>query len=163
MQLLANSLVDQPHKVRLIVNQAGLIHCEAHPLSLNKLSRSQHVKLCLAERPIDIHNPFIYHKTTNRELYQSILNSHPDYDDVLLWNQRQEITETCIANILVKLNGELLTPPVESGLLAGSFRAHLLANNKIKEAVIKKEDLRQCEHIYVINSVRKFRDALLVY
>ena len=48
------------------------------------------------------------------------------------------------------------------GLLAGTFRANLLAENKIKEAIIRKEDLSQCENIYVINSVRKWRDAFLL-
>ncbi len=178
LQLLANSLADQPHKVRLLVTKEGRIHCEAIPLCCSKLSLSQPVKLRLADAPIDIHNPFIYHKTTNREIYNKFLDYYHDddgeersgnstmlnhrADDVLLWNERQEITETCIANIVVKLNGELLTPSVESGILAGTFRAHLLAHNKIKEAVIKKEDLQKCENIYVINSVRKWREASIL-
>ena len=161
LQLLSNSLVDKPHKVRLLVTKGGGIQCEAIPLCLSKLSLSQPVKLCLADKPIDISNPFIYHKTTNRKFYHNILQSYPNYDDVILWNEREEITETCIANIVVKLNGKLLTPPVESGLLAGTFRSHLLANNKIEEVVIKKDDLLQCDNIYVINSVRKWRNALL--
>ncbi len=161
LQLLANSLADKPHKVRLLVTKDGQINCQAIPLCLSKLSLSQPVKLCLADSPIDLENPFIYHKTTHRTIYNSILNSHPDYDDVILWNERQEITETCIANIVVKVNGELFTPPVESGLLAGSFRSYLLAENKIKEAVITKEDLLQCDNIYLINSVRKWRNAFL--
>jgi len=160
LQLLANSLEDKPHKVRLIVENKGQIHCEAIPLCLSKLSLSQPVKLCLAAKAIDIDNPFIYHKTTNREFYNNILKSYPDYNDVILWNERQEITETCIANIVVKINGLLLTPPVKSGLLAGTFRAHLLAEKKITEAIISKKDLLQCENIYVINSVRKWQNAV---
>ncbi|ELS04832.1 aminodeoxychorismate synthase, component I [Xenococcus sp. PCC 7305] len=161
LQLLANSLADKPHKVRLIVTKKGQIKCEAIPLSLSKLSLSQPVKLCLADAAIDIHNPFVYHKTTNRKVYNNTLKLYPDYDDVILWNERQEITETCIANIVVKINGQLLTPPVESGLLAGTFRAHLLADKKITEAVIRKQDLLQCENIYVINSVRKWQTVNL--
>lgn len=161
LQLIANSLSDKPYKVRLIVTKEGKIYCEAISLCLNKLSLSQPVKLCLANTPIDSHNIFMYHKTTNREIYNNILQSYSEYDDVILWNEKEEITETCIANIVVKLNGELLTPPVASGLLAGTFRAYLLAENKIKEAVIRKKDLLECDHIYVINSVRKWRDAFL--
>ena len=159
LQFLANSLADKPHKVRLIVKRSGQIHCEAIPLCL---SLSQPVKLCLAAQAIDIDNPFIYHKTTNRKLYNNILKAYPDHDDVILWNDRQEITETCIANIVVKLNGELLTPPVQSGLLAGTFRAHLLVEKKITEAIISKQDLRQCENIYVINSVRKWQNTVFL-
>ncbi|MGK7899469.1 MAG: aminodeoxychorismate synthase component I [Xenococcus sp. (in: cyanobacteria)] len=162
LQLIANSLADKPHKIRLLITKAGKIHCEAIPLCLNELSLSQPVKLCLVDQPIDTENIFIYHKTTNREIYNNILQSYPEYDDVILWNENGEITETCIANLVVQLKGELLTPPVTSGLLAGTFRAYLLARNKIKEAVISKKDLLQCDNIYVINSVRKWRNALLV-
>ncbi|MEM9273157.1 MAG: aminodeoxychorismate synthase component I [Cyanobacteria bacterium P01_F01_bin.143] len=157
LQSLANPLADKPHKVRLIVKRSGQIYCEAIPLCL---SLSQPVKLCLAAKAIDIDNPFIYHKTTNREIYNNILKSYSDYDDVILWNEKQEITETCMANIVVKLNGKLLTPPVKSGLLAGTFRAYLLAEKKITEAIISKQDLLQCDNIYVINSVRKWQNAL---
>ena len=163
LQLLANSLADKPHKIRLLVNKNGQINCEAISLELSKLSLPQPIKLCLADNPIDINNPFIYHKTSNREIYNNILKYHQNYDDVILWNEREEITETCIANIIVKLKGELLTPPVDSGLLAGTFRAHLLAENRIKEAVIRKKDLLQCENIYVVNSVRKWCNALLQF
>ena len=162
LQLLANYLADKPHKIRLLVNKDDQINCEAIPLELSQLSLSQPIKLCLADQPIDINNPFIYHKTTNREIYNNILKSYQNYDDVILWNAREEITETCVANIIVKLKGELLTPPVDSGLLPGTFRAHLLAENKVKAAVIRKQDLPQCEKIYVVNSVRKWRSALLI-
>ena len=162
LQLLANSLTDKPHKIRLVITKEGEINCEAIPLCLNKLSLSQPVNLCLADTPINTNNIFIYHKTTNRAIYNNILQSYPNYDDVILWNEKGEITETCIANIVVKLDGKLLTPPVESGLLAGTFRSYLLSENKIKEAVIRKQDLSQCENIYVINSVRKWRNALLI-
>jgi branched-subunit amino acid aminotransferase/4-amino-4-deoxychorismate lyase len=79
----------------------------------------------------------------------------------LLWNERGEITETCIANVVVQLDGELITPPVKCGLLAGTFRAWLLDQKQVREAVITVEDLRRSEHIYLINSVRKWREAFL--
>jgi para-aminobenzoate synthetase/4-amino-4-deoxychorismate lyase len=78
---------------------------------------------------------------------------------VILWNERKELTETTTANIVLRLNGELLTPPVGSGLLAGTYRDTLLAEGKIAEKVISLEDLGRADAIFVINSVRKWREA----
>ncbi len=71
----------------------------------------------LAQTPIDSADRFLFHKTTRRAVYDSRLE--PDVDDVLLWNERGELTESTIANIVVELDGALVTPPVEAGLLAG--------------------------------------------
>ena len=37
----------------------------------------------------------------------------------MLWNERGEITESCTANVVIDLNGERITPPLDCGLLAG--------------------------------------------
>ena len=45
-----------------------------------------------------------------------------DCDDVILFNERGEITETTISNLFLEIDGELLTPDLSAGLLAGTFR-----------------------------------------
>jgi para-aminobenzoate synthetase/4-amino-4-deoxychorismate lyase len=77
-------------------------------------------------------------------------------NDIVYWNERGEITESSIANIVAPIDGELYTPPVASGLLAGTFRNHLLAEGKIKERVITIEELENAKEFYLINSVRKW-------
>ncbi|MFN8412990.1 MAG: aminotransferase class IV [Anaerolineales bacterium] len=108
----------------------------------------------LAELPIDSENIFLYHKTTIREMYPS--SSNTSFDDVLLYNERGEITEFTIGNVVTEINGQLWTPPISCGLLAGTFRKHLLETEKIKERIIYKEELPQCSKIYLVNSVRKW-------
>jgi para-aminobenzoate synthetase/4-amino-4-deoxychorismate lyase len=105
---------------------------------------------------------FLYHKTTHRRIYEAAQQSCPGCDDVLLWNERGELTESCVANIVVERDGVLLTPPVDSGLLAGTFRAWLLSQGKIQEQVLKVVDLEKCSKIFLINSVRKWQDAVLL-
>jgi para-aminobenzoate synthetase/4-amino-4-deoxychorismate lyase len=156
---LATSLLNDQHKVRLLVTRNGDISWQATPLA--GTSTSQPVRLKLAPTPIDSANPFLYHKTTHRQVYQAAHAACPDCDDVFLWNERGEITETCIANVVVQLDGELVTPPVKCGLLAGTFRAWLLDQKEIQEGIITAEDLRRSERIYLINSVRKWREAFL--
>jgi para-aminobenzoate synthetase/4-amino-4-deoxychorismate lyase len=160
LEALANSLPTQSYKVRLLVAQDGNLACESTLLCCN--AASQPVSLSLSSTPVDSSNPFLYHKTTERQVYNRALASCPNYDDVLLWNERGEITETCIANVIVQINGELLTPPVQCGVLAGTFRAYLLDQGKIREEIITVEALKQCERIYRVNSVQKWREAVLV-
>ena len=80
----------------------------------------------LAAEPIDSTDPFLYHKTTNRRVYDRALASRPGAADVLLFNDRNELTESTIANLIVEVDGSLLTPPVRCGLLPGTARARLL-------------------------------------
>jgi para-aminobenzoate synthetase/4-amino-4-deoxychorismate lyase len=153
------SYAREPHRVRLLVAQDGRISCRAIPLSR---SPSPHpVRLRLATTPVDSADPFLYHKTTHRRVYDAARAACPDCDDVLLWNERGEVTEACIANVVVQLDGELLTPPVQCGLLPGTFRAYLLDRGKVREEIITVETLEQCTRMYVVNSVRKWREALL--
>ena len=155
---VANGLKDYSHKVRLLVSQQGKIKIESSPF----MAEPKTLNLVIADRPVDISNPFLYHKTTNRSLYQQFQQSNTSHDDLILWNKRQEVTETCIYNLVVQKDGELLTPPVECGLLPGTMRAYLLEQQKIKEAVIKLADIQQCEAIYLINSVRKWQRGIIV-
>jgi para-aminobenzoate synthetase/4-amino-4-deoxychorismate lyase len=154
---LAKSLPPVSHKVRLLVAADGGATVEASRFS----AACEPVKLSLSPVPVDPSNPFLYHKTTNREVYEKARNACPNCDDVVLWNQRGEVTETCIGNLVVLFGGELLTPPVKCGLLPGTFRAYLLETGKVREEAIALETLKRCEKIYVINSVRQWREGRL--
>ena len=116
----------------------------------------------MAADPIDVDNPFLFHKTTHRQIYESARYGRPDCDDVLLWNERGQLTESTVANVVVRLAGRLLTPSLECGLLAGTFRQYLLAEGIIHEAIIPLEQLHQAKEIYLINSIRKWNPVVLV-
>ena len=110
-------------------------------------------RVTLAKQPVDSSDRFLFHKTTRRDFYS---------DDVIMWNERGEITESGIANVVVRIDGELVTPPVSCGLLPGTFRAHLLDRGEIKERVITIEEFKNATEIYLINSVRKWMRVTLV-
>jgi para-aminobenzoate synthetase/4-amino-4-deoxychorismate lyase len=115
----------------------------------------------LAQTPVDSQNPLLYHKTTHRQPYDAARAFRPDCDDVLLYNERGEITEATLANVVVRLNGVWYTPPLSSGLLPGTYRAWLLDQGRIQERVITLDELQTAEAIALINSVRLWRDAIL--
>ncbi|MFC1541438.1 aminodeoxychorismate synthase component I [Candidatus Latescibacterota bacterium] len=150
----------KPQKIRLLVARDGNIVCESIPL--DEPENTETVRIRLSSEPVDSHNVFLYHKTTNREVYNNAKASCNECDDVLLFNERGEITESCIANIILKLNGELVTPPVECGLLAGTYRGWLIDNGEVKEKIISIDDLKNAKEIYLANSVRKLRKAVVI-
>jgi para-aminobenzoate synthetase/4-amino-4-deoxychorismate lyase len=80
---------------------------------------------------------------------------------VILWNPKREVTESTIANVVVEIDGRRLTPPIECGLLAGTFRAELLAAREIVEARVTIDDLQTASRIWLINSVRGWCPAVL--
>jgi para-aminobenzoate synthetase/4-amino-4-deoxychorismate lyase len=158
LEELANSFPRQAHRLRLLVDSDGRIGCEAVPLTDSQIP----VRLAIAAEPVDPADPFLYNKTTHREVYDRARASRTGCDDVVLWNTRGEVTETSIANIVAELDGNKFTPPVESGLLPGVFRNWLLRHGEIMERRIDLGDLRRASRIWVVNSVRKWRDATLV-
>lgn len=160
LDALVKVFLNQSYKVRLLITRDGSISCET--TSLSSSTNPQPIRLGLSSTPIDSTNPFLYHKTTNRQIYDTAQAVHSNCDDVLLWNERGEITETRIANVIVEMNGELVTPPVKCGLLPGTFRDDLLAQKKVREEVVTVEALKKCDRIFVVNSVRKWCEAVLI-
>jgi para-aminobenzoate synthetase/4-amino-4-deoxychorismate lyase len=154
---LANTLPAEAQKIRLLLARDGALSLECAPAG-----KVQPAKVGLAPAPINSSEVFLYHKTTNRAIYEDALAARAECDEVLLWNEREEITEATSANVVFKMDGALLTPPVSSGLLAGTFRNHLLAEGVIRERAIPVSDLGRCQAIFLINSVRKWREARLV-
>jgi para-aminobenzoate synthetase/4-amino-4-deoxychorismate lyase len=150
----------QPHKIRLLVDCHGRITTESAPL--DRADLAEPIRLALAARPVDDRDVFLFHKTTYRKVYDSARAGCSAGDDVLLYNQRGEVTETCRANIAVRIGADLCTPPVSCGLLAGTYRARLLAEGKLRERVITLETLDDCDELYSLNSVRGLQRACLV-
>ncbi len=73
---------------------------------------------------------------------------------MLLWNREGELTESTVANLVLEIDGELLTPPISCGLLPGTLRAELLAQGRIKERVLTRTALREADAVYLVNSLR---------
>jgi para-aminobenzoate synthetase/4-amino-4-deoxychorismate lyase len=136
-----------------LIGQGGAIAVQRSPLERS----ADPVKVALAERPIDREDVFLYHKTTNRRVYEQACRPH--VDDVILWNEEGELTETTIANLVLELDGERVTPPVHCGLLAGTFRAQLLDEGAIRERVVTRADLARATRVWIINSVQEWRAA----
>ena len=144
------------HRVRCLLSRDGGLETEVAPMSANpdKVWRVGVAPLSCCSSDV-----FLYHKTTRRDMYDKVRSLHPDCDDVLLMNERGEITESTIANVVVELDGKRLTPMVSSGLLGGTFREELLEQGDIREAVITLDMLKAADSVWLINSVRRWMPA----
>ena len=157
---LISTNFDSPQRIRLLLNSYGAFSSEVRTVQLEKKSES--LKVRLTRQPIDSNNVFLFHKTTHREIYESARKDLPDCDDVLLYNERGELTEFTIGNLVFELNGQFYTPPISCGLLAGTFRAHLMETGQVVERTVHLDELINCTKLFMINSVRQWQKVALI-
>jgi para-aminobenzoate synthetase/4-amino-4-deoxychorismate lyase len=118
--------------------------------------------VALAGFPVDPRDVRLYHKCTDRSLYDAAAASSPATFDVLLWNTDGAVTELTRGNLVVERKGIRLTPPIECGLLAGTFRAELLERGEIVERMLTLEEVRSSERVWFVNSLRGWVPISLV-
>jgi len=159
LQVHGSNFPQEAMRVRLLVDPDGAVRIQSD--AIQKEAGTRRLQLRLACNPVHSSDIFLFHKTTHRKVYEEAKQPFPDCDDVVLWNEREEVTESCIANIVVRIGNDFFTPPVDSGLLAGTYRSWLLDTGRIRERVLRISDLKQCSNIYLINSVRKWQEAAL--
>ena len=138
-------------RVRLLVSPRGEVRVES--TALPELSNRVEV-VALAKTPVSKKNRFLYHKTTQRDVYAHHRNENPSVFDVLLWNEEGQITEFTNGNVVVEVGGRKVTPPRDCGLLAGTFRAQLLDEGIVDEATLTHDDIYRATSIWLLNSVR---------
>jgi branched-chain amino acid aminotransferase len=82
------------------------------------------------------------------------------FDDALLLNEKDEIAECTSANVFLAEDGEVSTPPLTSGCLAGITREILLeiappAGIRIRERELTTRDLSRAEEVFISSTTRE--------
>ena len=148
------------HKVRLLLAADGTVTLSAAPLLPARSCAP--LKMLVSPQRVRRDDPFLFHKTTRRDLYQAERDRFPQVDEVLFCNETGEVTEGSIHNLVLRQGGRLLTPALACGLLPGMLRGEFLERGILAEAVVTARDLREAEGLWLINSVRGWRRAILV-
>lgn len=144
-----------PARVRLTLGADGTVAvtCGAAPEPV-----TDPVAVVLAGSSVWSGDPWLALKTTARARYDEALEvarrEHPHVGDVILHNERGEVTETTIGNLVAELDGELMTPPVRCGLLPGVLRAELVASGRVRERVVRCDELGRAKRVWRVNSLR---------
>jgi para-aminobenzoate synthetase / 4-amino-4-deoxychorismate lyase len=155
----AGRFPDRPARLRVSVDRRGGIDVGATAL----VTSPEPVRLAIDHgHPVDHTDPMMFHKNSLRGVYEQARARHPDADEVLLVNDRGEITEATIANVAVSLDGRWVTPPLDAGLLPGVGREVALEEGWLVEATVRLDDLRRADAIELVSDVRGRRQVLLV-
>ncbi len=105
-------------------------------------------------------SPLVRHKTAN--FWENRLGrgraQQQGYDEGLFLNTRGYVAEGTVSNIFAVRDGELLTPPVEAGLLPGTVRRLVIdyaasAGLACREAMLTRQELGGADELFVTNSL----------
>lgn len=149
-------------RVRLLLAKDGTVEmsampCEA-PQTLACTPAAELPRVTFSTAKTDSRDPFLYHKTTRRDLYNLEREKalREGYFEVLFLNEQGEVTEGSISTLFIKKDDLFYTPPLACGLLPGVFRANFMAQapGRAVEKILFPADLAAADAIYVANSVR---------
>ena len=90
-----------------------------------------------------------------------IENAHKEgFDEAILLNERNEVTECTSANIFAVANGIAYTPPLSSGPLPGVTRALMLegltqSKTPVRERVLLLDDLFKADEVFITSTTRE--------
>ncbi len=152
-----------PQKIRLELAKNGSFDISHQNLKLG--SQNTVWNVCFSKHSIDSRNPLCVHKTTQRDFFEeevSRLKAQTDCQEVLFFNEKDELCEGSFTNVFIVKDGQMFTPPVASGLLPGILRRVLLANGEVVEKKLNYADVLAADEIYIGNSVRGLMCARLV-
>jgi para-aminobenzoate synthetase/4-amino-4-deoxychorismate lyase len=149
---LAARFPQRPKRVRITLSRDGEFE-----ISHSDFLREQFGRVGIAHRPVSSRDRFLFHKTTNRGVYERTLTAarKQELDDFLFFNERGELTEGTIHNVFLLKDEVWRTPAVRCGLLPGTFRGQILKQRQNSfEAVLHFDDLKRADAVYLCNSVR---------
>jgi para-aminobenzoate synthetase / 4-amino-4-deoxychorismate lyase len=142
-------------RVRMLLPESGAVSVTATPLP--PASADAVMRYVVSPTRLNSADIFLFHKTTRRELYDREWQHYSqtqNADEVIYLNERGELAEGSRTTIFIEKDGSLLTPALASGLLPGTLRAELIVSGRAKEAVLRPEDLKAADAVYLGNSVR---------
>lgn len=132
----------------LVITTHKSLHAPARPLKLITST----VRVLADDRSTP-------HKTANRlpNILARMEADKAGADEALILNNRNEVAEATAANVFILRGRELITPPLNSGALAGTTRAFILTiapkcGFVAAEATLKVSDLASADGVYLTST-----------
>jgi branched-chain amino acid aminotransferase len=93
----------------------------------------------------------------NLVMYEQATTS--GFDEVVLLNERDEVSECTSANVFITLGDRVFTPPLNSGCLPGVTRELLLEVIRVpgitvEERALRLEDLERADGVFITSTTR---------
>lgn len=149
---------DAPLRCRLTLAQDGTLDLTTAPMP----DPWRVATFVISDIRLPSDDPLLRHKTTRRDLYDQARAALPEgVQEAVMLNERGEVCEGTITNISITTpDGDRLTPPLSSGLLAGVYRQSRLNRGLLQEATLTLTDLAEATSINLINSLRGSTQAI---
>ncbi|NWJ23490.1 aminotransferase class IV family protein [Rhizobium sp. RM] len=154
---------EMPLCVRIVMNYKGELDIVTTPFEPLPADTVWRVRIAQSIH-LDSSDTFYRHKSSRREPYDAARAEFlaTEADEVLLLNERGELCEGSSTSVFVEMpDGQLLTPPLDSGILPGVLRADLIRERKARGQVLKADDLVG-KRLFVGNSLNGLIAAELV-
>lgn len=164
----ANQAPDSTLRVALVRNKGGLFEAPGMEREYDLIAFTkdlaqwgESVALDLMPQARHADSPFAGTKMLSWSFNLTMLEmaQGKGFDEVVLLNERGEVSELTSANIFVVRGSEVVTPPLSSGCLPGVTRALLLEEIRvpgvtIREANLMPGDLETADAVFITSSTR---------
>lgn len=135
----------------------GMLHENLHPWS-------SPARLMLLDRPVDEASPSSGHKMLpfSKNVACLALARAEGFDDGIRLNQKREICESSVANLLLHIEGQWVTPELSSGCLPGITRELSLEWLAVQERTILVDELENADAIFLMSSLKELQPAAVL-
>jgi para-aminobenzoate synthetase/4-amino-4-deoxychorismate lyase len=153
--LSANTYVESvDKKIRLLLFQSGGVQLTHSPVEAKKSS----YKIICCNEPVRKNSILQRHKTTCRSFYDESYRKAvaQGFDEILFFNEENHCVEASRHNVIIKIGGRYITPPVSDGALPGVYRQSCFQDPSLSlsEASFGLTELTTAEEIFLCNSIR---------
>jgi branched-chain amino acid aminotransferase len=95
--------------------------------------------------------PFTEHIQCQKEAHEA------GFDDGIRFNFNGDVSETAVANLVLKIGDRWVTPNLASGCLPGITRGLALEWLDIEETILSRDDLADVEAMYLLSSLKNLQ------
>jgi branched-chain amino acid aminotransferase len=166
--LRANNVREGSARIYIIHNQAGFWRSDEDMPAADLLIYSadlppvhQAVRLAIREHGRHAESPLAGVKVTSwlNNVWNLAEAQKAGWDEVILLNERGEISECTAANVFCVQEGRVLTPPLSSGCLEGVTRSLVLelgpaAGIEVDEQTLFPEDIYCSDEVFISSTNR---------
>ncbi|MBD3764376.1 MAG: aminotransferase class IV [Rhodobacterales bacterium] len=139
-----------PARMRLTLDGAGRLAVTAAPLP----PAAAVWRVALAAGRLAAADPWLRIKSSRRPAYDAARAALPaGVDELILANEHDQVCDGTITTVFFDAGAGMCTPPLDCGLLPGCLRAELLAQCRVRQAVLPVAALPQVR-LWVGNSAR---------
>lgn len=168
LQVLKIKINIQEQYVLDLVNQHDIHHCVLKIIATEKnivlstrsviyrpedYARGFKVKLSSLKRNPYSHTVYIKSLNFTDNLLEKEQAAKDGYDEVLFCNTNQELAEGSVSNVFAVIDGKILTPSIDCGILDGIVRSWVINHFEVVEARLPMDALAAASEVFLTNSI----------